>query len=162
MPYPQKIVDRLQSHYEEFIWLAKRPFVTPGQARGWYSQIMGHTLASKIRLFSGMASKKAIENPSENLVLEHYSRLSFELSCLIKRHIKENIEDSNEFIELIERCERVHITTNAENQQVQATKGCYRTAGIDLVEWSRIEPMIREKLYPKLKNKVCNANDFHP
>lgn len=145
------------------MWLANRPHVNPRQARAWYSQVMARPLAPQIRVFSGNVSQSAIQNHDGRLVLEHYDRLSFELSRLIENHLESGIQDAQAFIELIERCERVNITTDEENHRVQDTKGDYQAANIQLVEWTNVPREVREFLWQtKLRGKVCNAKAFAP
>lgn len=163
MPFPPAVADRLTSTYEELMWLANRPHVTPRQARAWYSQVLAIPMASKVRRFTGMVSLKAIENINEKLVLEHYNRLSYSLSRLIETHIKEKINDPISFLALIEQCEQVNITTEEENHQVKRTAGDYVAANIQLVEWNTLSPQHREFLWKgKLQGKVSNAADYSP
>lgn len=163
MPFPTAIVARLISTYEELMWLANRPHVTPQQARAWYSQVIAIPLAPKVRRFTGMVSRKAIENIHERLVLEHYNRLSHSLSRLIETHVEQQINDPTPFLALIEQCEQVNITTDEENHRVQEAAGDYNAANIQLVEWESLSTQDRAFLWQKkLRGKVSNASDYAP
>jgi hypothetical protein len=163
MPFAPAIAARLTSTYEELMWLANRPHVTPRQARAWYSQVLAISMAPKVRRFTGMVSRQVIENINENLVLEHYNRLSHSLSRLIETHLKQQINDPAPFLALIEECEQVNITTDDENHRVQDAAGDYAAANIHLVEWSALSPQDRAFLWQtKLRGKVSNAAEYAP
>ena len=79
----------------------------------------------------------------------------------VKYH--EDINAPSEFLSLVERCERVHITTDEENHKAKMAKGDYEAAGIHLLDWSTIDPAVQETLWAKkLKGKVNNASDYAP
>jgi hypothetical protein len=163
MPFPPAVAERLASTYEELMWLANRPHVTPRQARAWYSQVLAIPMAPKVRRFTGRVSRKAIENINEKLVLEHYNRLSHSLSRLIETHIEQGINDPTPFLVLIEQCEQVNITTDEENHRVQDAAGDYEAANIELVEWNTLSAQDRAFLWQtKLRGKVSNATDYAP
>lgn len=163
MPFPPAVEARLISTYEELMWLANRPNVTPRQARAWYSQVLAIPMAPKVRRFTGMVSCQAIENIHGRLCLEHYNRLSYSLSQLIEDHLEKQINDPTQFLKLIEQGEQVNITTDDENHQVQKTRGDYEAAKIKLVEWNTLSVQQRELLWrTKLKGKVSNATNFAP
>lgn len=120
-------------------------------------------MAPKVRRFTGLVSKQAIENLHEKLVLEHYNRLSHSLSRLIELHLEQQINDPTPFLALIEQCEQVNITTDEENHRVQETGGDYAAANIHLVEWNAISPQDRAFLWKtKLRGKVSNAAEYVP
>lgn len=122
MPYKSTVINKLKLIYEDLIWLGNRPHVNPRQARAWYSQIFSRSLARQVRLFTGKVSLATLNDLHGELVLEHYKRLSYELSRLLENHIKNQINDPDKFISLIEMCERVNITTDEENHMVQKNK----------------------------------------
>lgn len=114
-------------------------------------------------MFTGMVSTSALADTSGRLVLEHYDRLSFELSRLIENHLDSDLADPGAFAALIERCERVNITTDDENHRVQQTLGDYPAAHIELVPWVSAARETRELLWKcKLRGKVANASEFRP
>lgn len=161
--YPASINARLHSVYEELMWLANRPHVTPRQARAWYSQVLAVPLAAKVRRFSGMVSAQALREIDGRLVLEHFNRLSHSLSRLIERHLQEQRTDPEEFVSLVQRCEQVNITTDDENHRVQKTGGDYTQAGIELLAWAQIPISYQQRLWiSRLKGKVINAAEFRP
>ena len=163
MPFPPDVSARLSSIYEELMWLANRPYVTPRQARAWYSQVLAIPMAPKVRRFTGMVSRKAIENINDKLVLEHYNRLSHSLSRLIETHLEQQINDPTPFLVLIEQCEQVNITTDEENHRVQQTAGDYNAANIELVEWNTLSAQDKAFLWQaKLRGKVSNAAEYSP
>jgi hypothetical protein len=163
MTYPQEIVSRLTSVYEELIWLANRPYVTPRQARAWYSAVLAETLKRKVRRFSGLVSQAALDQLDGRLVLEHFNRLSHSISRLLELHISERINDPSAFLVLIAECEQVHITTEIENHRIREAAGDYGLAGVHLVQWQEIEAASRVLLYQrKLRGQVANAADFAP
>ena len=162
MAYPSEVVERLTSVYEELMWLANRPFVTPRRARAWYSAVVAEALKRKVRRFTGQVSKAALDDIDGKLVLEHYNRLSHSLSELIELHSK-GINDPSKFIELIQKCERVNITTDKENYRIRKLAGDYRLAGVRMVDWQSIDKAAQAKLYQrKLRGQVANASEFAP
>lgn len=163
MSYPPEIVSRLTSVYEELIWLASRPYVTPRQARAWYSAVLAETLKRKVRRFSGLVSQAALDQIDGRLVLEHFNRLSHSISRLLELHISERIADPSAFVALIEQCEQVHITTEQENHRIRESGGDYGLASVIMVEWRSIDAASRGKLYRrKLRGQVANSAEFAP
>lgn len=47
----------LHSVYEEVMWLAGRPNVTPSRARAWHTHVMAESLKRHIRRFTGMVAQ---------------------------------------------------------------------------------------------------------
>ena len=163
MSYPDPVKEKLRYIYEDLIWLANRPHITPRQARAWYSQVLATTMVRQVRVFTGYVSLAAIDDVHQKLVLEHYNRLSFELSLLIEHHINNQINAPEEFIKLIDKCERVHITTDEENHKAKKEQGNYEAAGIQLHYWNSIETDKRRILWErKLKGKVSNSSNYSP
>lgn len=163
MAFAPSIEERLTAIYEDLMWLAGRPHVSPRQARAWYSQVLATAMASKVRRFTGMVSLQAISNINNKLVLEHYNRLSYSISRMIEYHLANNISAPSEFIKLVDVCERVNITTAEENQRVQRESGSYAAAEIQLTAWSTLSTQDQNFLWrTKLRGKVSNATDFAP
>jgi hypothetical protein len=161
MAYKLEVNTRLREVYEEMMWLAQRPNVTPQRARAWYTGVVSEALKTKVRVFTGMVSEKALFDPSDRLVLEHEPRLAFRISEFLRAHLETGKRDPDEFIRLIEECERVNITTNEENHQARKANGDYRAAGIELRLWSDIPEGTRRVLWERcLKGKVANASEF--
>lgn len=153
----------LESIYEEVMWLANRPNVTPGRARAWYTHIMAESVKRKLRYFSGKVSEAAALEANSILVLEHFKRIQTTLSSLVERHSIEKIFDPDEFIKTLIDFEQVHIVTRAENYAAMRAKGNYVNAGITLIPWDQISEMRRVELWKKmLRGKVANANDYKP
>lgn len=163
MPFPKPVAERLTSTYEELMWLAKRPNVTPQRARAWYTAVIAEQLRTAVRRFTGKVSRAALADLDQPLVLEHYNRLASSISELLKEHTAQGISNPAAFLELIEACERVNITTKDENAAAQKAKGDYEKAGIELVEWRELSYEARAFLWSKmLKGKVSNAAAFDP
>ena len=163
MPFSRAVAARLTSIYEELMWLANRPHVTPRQARAWYSQVLAIPMAPKVRRFTGRVSQRTTENIGEKLVLEHYNRLSHSLSRMIETHIEQGMNDPAPFLVLIEQCEQVNITTDEENHRVKETAGDYEAANVELVEWKKLSAQDRAFLWrTKLRGKVSNAAEYAP
>jgi hypothetical protein len=167
MPFPPDVAARLSSIYEDLLWLANRQHVTPRQARAWYSQVLAIPMAPKVRRFTGMVSRKAIAvvegNIEGSLVLEHPNRISHSLSRLIETHLEQQINDSTQFLALIEHCEQVNITTDEENHRLRTTAGNYDAANIELVEWNTLSDRQRAILWEtKLRRNVSNAAEYSP
>jgi len=161
MPYPQEIREKLVQIYEDMIWLANRPHNSPARARSWYTSTWSPALSSSIRIFSGNVSSAAIRNPDGLLCLEHYNRLAASITQLIQKHTANNIEDHDTFLELIEECERVNITTDEENHTIQTNKGDYKASGIILISWENISHDIRSILFRNcLRGRVVNSKDY--
>jgi hypothetical protein len=148
----------LGSIYEEVMWLAKRPNVTPGRARAWYTHIMAESVKRRVRRFSGYVSVKAAEGPTEPLMLEHYKRIQTTLSALVERHRTSGLHDPEEFIATLLDYEHVHIVTRSENYAAMRAKGNYEQAGIRLQSWQMLPLARRQALWTSmLKGKVANA-----
>lgn len=163
MPYPPEIAEKLLAVYEDMIWLAKRPHVTPARARAWYSAIWANALKTKVRIFSGRVSEAALRDIDGKLCLEHYNKLSENLTELVATHIQSNIYNAAEFVDLIERCEKVNITTAKENRKIQTKSGDYNSAGVRLVNWQDIPLESQRKLWNNwLYRKVANASEYRP
>jgi hypothetical protein len=163
MTYPLTITANLSAIYEDLLWLANREHVSPARARTWYSAVWADALKTKIRMFSGRVSRAALLDINGRLCLEHYNKLSESLTILLTRHITEQINDPKEFIKLIEQCELVNITTDTENHKIQAAKGDYAAAGIQLVEWQDIPPAEQFILWrARLRGKVANSDKYAP
>lgn len=163
MPYPDPIHRKLCAIYEDMMWLAGRTHVSPQQARAWYSSVMAESLKTKVRMFTGRVSEAVVTNPNQKLVLEHYERLSFQLSSLLVDHVHSGNRDHTAFLELVERCERVNITTDAENHRARTHEGNYEAANIILVKWADAPLETRRDLWQHcLRGKVANAEQFRP
>ena len=151
----------LLSIYEEVMWLARRPNVTSGRARGWYTHIMAESVKKRLRQFTGSVSEAAVASPELDLRLEHYMRIQTTLTGLVTRHLQSSEPDSEEFIRTLFDYERVHIVTASENYDAMRAKGDYAAAGIKLVSWESIPPERRAVLWQKmLRGKVANAHEF--
>ena len=147
--------------YEEVMYLAGRPNVTPQRARAWYSEVRCRQFKTRIRMFTGMVSEKAIKGVNERLVLEHHKRLSHTISNLITKHIGDKADNPEEFIESVLKCEKVNITTDQENHKAQAAGGDYKAAGIILVKWGGIDTKRKFELWNNmLRGRVANADEF--
>jgi hypothetical protein len=161
MTYPQEVTRLLHQIYEDLMWLASRPHVSPCRARAWYSQVFATALAPKVRHFTGRVSRKAALDPMGRLCLEHYDRLAFNLSRLIESDLANGIRDPDAFVALIQRCERVNITTDEENHIVQATGGDYEAARVELLDWADLSQDLRVTLWKRLlRRRVANAQDY--
>ena len=164
----QPSVDRavsseLAALYEEVMWLAARPNVTPSMARAWYTHVVARRLSRRIRYFSGRVSREAIANPESTLRMEHHARIQTRLTQLVEAHLKRKRPDPQPFVRLVLDCENVHIVTLAENYAARRNGGDYRKAGIKLVAWRAIPKKRRETLWLKtLRGKVANASSFAP
>src|SRR3954462_11548605 len=86
MPHDADLEAALRSIYEEVMWLSRRPNVTPGRARAWYTHIMAEAVKRKLRRFTGMVSSAAVADFQGPLMLEHYLRIQTALSALVERH----------------------------------------------------------------------------
>jgi hypothetical protein len=152
---------RLSSLYEEVMWLASRPNITPSMARAWYTHVVANRLRGKIRFFSGKVSSEALTDPQAVLRLEHHARIQTTLTSLVSTNIKH--QDKEHFIRTLLECENVHIVTFAENYAAMRHKGDYKLAGIKLVSWSKAPAESRKILWSKmLRGKVANASTFAP
>lgn len=158
-----KLRAALESIYEEVMWLAKRPNVTPGRARAWYTHIMAESVKRRLRRFTGFVSAKASEATGEPLMLEHFMRIQTTLSKLVERHCTACKDDREEFISTLLEFEQVHIVTRSENYAAMRAKGDYTVAQIQLLPWSEIEQGRRQELWQSmLRGKVANSGDYVP
>lgn len=145
------------------MWLSRRPNVTPGRARAWYTHIMAESVKRRIRHFTGMVSSEAIAHIDGPLMLEHYLRIQTTLSALVERHRAADLDAPNDFSELLVKYEQVHIVTRAENYSAMRAKGDYGVAGIELVPWLGIAPSRRSGRWRSmLRGKVANASEYAP
>ena len=153
----------LVSIYEEIMWLAHRPNVTAGRARGWYTHIMAESVKRQLRHFTGQVSQQAVHANGVDLRLEHYKRIQTTLTGLVERHRQQGHGNAEEFVRTLIDYERVHIVTVKENYEAMRALGDYEKAGITLVSWGEILPERRAELWRKmLRGKVANANDYAP
>jgi hypothetical protein len=149
--------------YEEVMWLARRPRVTAGNARAWYTHIMSETVKRRLRRFTGKVSRLAAESESATLRLEHYKRIQTTLTALAERHREVKKPNPDEFIRVLLDCERVHIVTFEENYAAMRADGNYRKAGIELLPWRSLSPQRQAVLWKKmLRGKVANASAYAP
>jgi hypothetical protein len=163
----------LRDIYEEVMYLAGRPNVSPSLARCWYTHIWRSRDNKKkrrqpLRLisnFTGYVSKAAAESESARLSHEHYRQRDTKLTELVKRHLhlKASERDPEEFIRGLQDWEHVHIVTRKENEAAKAWNGDYKLAGIELLHWSELRPERRKTIWQeKLRGQVANANDYAP
>lgn len=153
----------LRSIYEEIMWLAIRPNVTPSRARAWYTHVMAESVKLRVRHFSGFVSETASKPDSGMLRLEHYGRIQTSLTGLVERHLSQKLHDPDEFVRTLIDLERVHIVTMQENYDVMRTKGDYDAAGVLLLSWFEIDKARRATLWASmLRGKVANAAAFVP
>ncbi|WP_431819414.1 hypothetical protein [Burkholderia sp. F1] len=151
----------LVSIYEEMMWLAGRPNVTPSRARAWYTHVMAESVKLRVRQFTGLVSKAAAVGNGTGLRLEHYKRIQTTLTDLVGRHQKDgpNLE---EFLRTLIGYEAVHIVTTEENYAAMRAKGDYQEAGIVLLPWTDVPSDRRRELWTTmLKGKVANAEQYH-
>ncbi|MCX5723562.1 MAG: hypothetical protein NTX84_03385 [Nitrospirae bacterium] len=155
------LLDELLALYEEVMWLAARPKVTPSMARAWYTHVVAGRFRLRIRHFSGKVSHAAASDPLAVLRLEHYSRIQTKLTALVGAHRKAKRPKPEEFIRMILECEKVHIVTFAENYDAMRAGGDCRKAGIRLLSWHSIPRERRQVLWSRmLRSKVANAGEF--
>lgn len=153
----------LTAIYEQVMWLARQPGVTPSMARAWYTHVWANRIKLRIRQFTGQASARAVSNPEQVLRLEHYLRIQTSLTGLVKAHLAEDRTDPEAFIRMLTECERVHIVTFRENYDAQSAAGDSLAAGIDMVPWASIPAEKRATLWKRmLRGRVANARDFQP
>ena len=158
-----KLRSALESIYEEVMWLSKRPNVTPGRARAWYTHIMAESVKRKLRRFTGQVSAKAVEATVEPLMLEHFMRIQTTLSQLVERHRTNDLDDRDDFLTTLVEFEQVHIVTRGENYDAMRAKGNYELAGIKLVHWADVPPARQQALWNSmLRGKVANSVEFVP
>lgn len=148
----------LVSIYEEVMWLARRPNVSPSRARGWYTHIMADSVKLRLRNFTGRVSQEAVVTQGVDLRLEHYMRIQTTLTALVDRHRAAESPNAEEFIRTVVDYERVHIVTAKENYDAMRARGDYLKAGIILVPWADIPSKRRLELWRKmLRGRVANA-----
>ena len=157
----------LAAVYEEIMWLASRPNVTPSMARAWYTHVAAGRFSRRIRHFSGKVSRAAVastvEDPTAALRLEHHARIQTALTQLVQAHKRRKRPAPAAFARLVLACEHVHLVTFAENYAALRHRGDYRKAGIQLVAWRRVPKEVRQVLWPRmLRGRVANAADFRP
>lgn len=158
---PADLREALSSIYEEVMWLAKRPNVTAGRARAWYTHIMAESVKRRLRQFTGSVSAEAARFNTQPLRLEHYLRIQTVLTGLVTRHREK--PSLAEFIQTLIEYERVHIVTIAENYAAMRAKGDYALAGIQLISWSQLEQSRRAELWrTMLRGRVANAAVYAP
>ncbi len=149
--------------YEEVMWLARRPNVTAGRARAWYTHIMAESVKRQLRRFTGKVSTQAINDIGTELRLEHFMRIQTTLTSLVERHRQLEQGNSEEFVRILIDYERVHIVTSRENYDAMRAKGDYALAGINLVPWDEIALNRRTELWRKmLRGRVANASEYAP
>ena len=164
LPIPSpKVREALLSLYEEVMWLAGRPNVTPGRARAWYTHVMAESVKRQVRHFTGQVSEQAVAAGGTGLRLEHYMRIQTTLTQLVDRHRKQNVADPEEFVRTLLEYEQVHIVTIEENYDAMRAKGDYLKAGIKLVSWDELSPLRQSELWAKmLRGKVSNYKYYAP
>jgi len=162
-PMDTKLTDELTFIYEQVMWLAHKPNVTPSMARAWYTHVCAGRVKMRIRSFTGSVSAAAAADPTQTLRLEHFLRIQTRLTQFVKAHIKEGKTDPADFIRLLVECERVHIVTFQENYDALKAKGDYLAACITLVPWQSLPVDHQAKLWVKmLRGRVSNARAFQP
>lgn len=160
--YPPEVEARLRSVYDEMMWLAQRTDTTAAAARSWYTHVAAVALRNKVRIFTGLVSKKALR-PGAELRLEHYKRIQTRLTSLVSQHLDSRTRVPEEFLLLIQECERVHIVTRLENHEAMKADGDYRRAGIELVSWRSMSPESQSFLWKRvLQGRVANAAKYKP
>lgn len=161
MPVMDAIDARLRSAYEEIMWLARREDVTSSMARAWYTHIVSNRLAKTVRIFTGEVSQQAAHHHGNiRLTLEHFERIQHRLTNLVTEHLKGG-DKPEEFVSLIRDCEKVRITTLAENYAAMRAKGDYTIAGITLLQWPDLDERCRQWLYKNiLRGRVANAHEY--
>ena len=158
---PAELQVALRSIYEEVMWLSRRPNVTPGRARAWYTHIMAEAFKRQLRQFTGQVSEAAVTATTEPLRLEHFKRIQTTLSDLVKRHRTKGLNDPAEFIQILVEYERVHIVTRGESYDAMRAKGDYERAGIKLRSWDSLPSARQRELWrTMLRGKVANASKF--
>ena len=161
-PSPE-LKSALVSIYDEMMWLARRPNVTPGRARGWYTHIMAESVKRQLRRFTGQVSLEAAAGTNEPLMLEHFKRIQTTLSKLVERHRRDEVNDAEEFLQVLIEYEQVHIVTRSENYKAMRAKGDYILAEIKLQPWEALPPQRQQQLWrTMLRGKVANAHSYAP
>ena len=162
LPIDTDLNKELVAVYDEIMWLAVRPNITPSVARSWYTHATAERLKKRVRMFTGLVSENAVK-PDEELRLEHYLRIQTTLTQLVKNHVDNKFYRPEEFVDTIMRYEQVHIVTNTENYSAMKAKGDYLAAGINLVKWDQLNLTQQEYLWRKmLRGKVANHKEFEP
>ena len=155
-----KLRAALVSIYEEMMWLAGRPNVTPSRARAWYTHVMAESVKLRVRQFTGLVSQPAVAGDGTGLRLEHYRRIQTTLTDLVTRHRKDG-HNPEEFVRTLIDYEAVHIVTIEENYAAMRAKGNYQEAGIMLVPWHEVPADRREELWTTmLRGKVANSEQY--
>ena len=145
------------------MWLARRPNVTPGRARAWYTHIMAEAVKRQVRRFTGEVSASALASTTEPLMLEHFKRIQKTLSALVQTHCEANLSDAEEFVRILIEYEQVHIVTRSENYAAMRAKGNYDAAGIKLVTWASLPAERQRDLWQTmLRGRVANAHEYTP
>ncbi|WP_225032558.1 hypothetical protein [Paraburkholderia sp. XV] len=159
-PGEQTIDEQLATVYGVMMHAAGTGVFNATKARAIYSHVMASKLKMHLRTFTGKVSRAAAADPEARLVLEHFHRLQHKLTVLVADHMK-NGPDAAAFIEAVRHMEQVHIVTFEENYAAHRAKGCYDTAGIELLDWVDLSEDVRRTLYRrKLHGAVSNANQF--
>lgn len=153
---------KLELCYSLMMQVARTGQFTARAVRGGYTHWFGPELRKEVCEFTGMVSRKAIENDSEvGLVLEHYMRIQTTLTGLIDKHMMDG-EDVDEFIREVKRMEKVNIVTKAENDLLRKKvfSGDYEKAGIEMIPWKDVPEQAKVFLRKKIRGHVANAGDF--
>jgi len=159
-PGEQTIDEQLATVYAVMMHAAGTGLFNATKARAIYSHVMASKLKMHLRTFTGKVSRAAAADPDAKLVLEHFHRLQHKLTLLVADHIK-NGPDAAAFIKAVRNMEQVHIVTFEENYAAHRAKGCYDTAGIELLDWLDLPEDVRRTLYRrKLHGAVSNAKRF--
>ncbi|WP_144063457.1 hypothetical protein [Caballeronia insecticola] len=156
----QTVDEQLAIVYRVMMYAAGTGLFNATKTRAIYSHVMASKLKMQLRTFTGKVSRAAAADPEAKLILEHFHRLQHKLTLLVAEHMK-NGPDVAAFIEAVRRMEQVHIVTFEENYAAHRAKGCYVTAGIDLLDWLDLPEDVRRTLYwRKLHGAVSNAKQF--
>ncbi|KXU96163.1 hypothetical protein CR51_23580 [Caballeronia megalochromosomata] len=156
----QTVDEQLAIVYGVMMHAAGTGLFNATKARAIYSHVMASQLKMQLRTFTGKVSRAAAADPEGKLILEHFHRIQHKLTLLVADHIK-NGSNVGAFIEAVRRMEQVHIVTFEENYAAHRAKGCYDTAGIELVDWLDLPENVRQTLYRrKLHGAVSNAKQF--
>jgi hypothetical protein len=153
----------VKSIYEEVMWLARRPNVTPARARSWYTHVMAEAVKRRLRRFTGQVSEAAAKDGEVPLRLEHFKRIQTTLTAFVEQHRNKGVKNSEAFIGILVDCEQVHIVTRDENYAVLRAEGDYEKAGVALLSWEKLSEERRLQLWRRmLHGKVSNADAFRP
>lgn len=149
--------------YHQIMWLARQDNVSVANARAWYTAVMSNRVKTRIRLFSGCVSEEAVEAEGSQCHLEHYKRLSMNLTELIRQHHDQRRNAADEFVRLLIDNERVHIVTGRENGAIKNCGGNYKQAGVVLRQWPKIDAKAQRILWQtRLRRQVANADEYAP